>query len=102
MSIQIDDWGVRRLDASNEAIAWADLVKVEIVTTDEGPWSEDLFFLLEGADGKGVAVSDALANASGLIAALQQRLPGIDNDAVIASASCTENARFLVWRKRNN
>lgn len=51
VSIQIDDWGVRRLDASNEAVAWADLVKVEIVTTDEGPWSEDLFFLLEGKNG---------------------------------------------------
>jgi hypothetical protein len=101
VSVRIDDWGVRRLDASNEAIAWADLVKVEIVTTDEGPWSEDLFFLLEGVDGKGVAIAGGLAQDCGLIAALQQRLPDIDNDAIIQGASSTENARFLVWRKRN-
>ena len=99
MSVQIDDWGVRRLDASNEAIAWVDLFRVEIVTTDEGPWSEDLFFLLEGADGKGVAVSGGLAQECGLIAALQERLPGLDNDAIIQSASSVENARFLVWRR---
>lgn len=97
--MQIDDWGVRRLDAPNEAVAWGDLVKVEIVTTDGGPWSEDLFFLLEGADGKGVAISGGLAQECGLIAALQQRLPGLDNDAIIKSASSVENARFLVWRR---
>jgi len=99
MTVQIDNWGVRRLDASNEAVAWTDLVKVEIVTTDEGPWGEDLFFLLEGADGKGVAIAGGLAQECGLIAALQERLPGLDNDAIIRSASSVENARFLVWRR---
>ena len=101
MSVQIDDWGVRRLDASNEAIAWADIVQVAIVTTDEGPWSEDLFFLLEGAEGTGVAIAGALAQECGLIAALQQRLPGLDNDAIIRSAASAGNARFLVWRRQS-
>jgi hypothetical protein len=99
VSVQIDDWGVRRLDAGGEAVAWADLIGVEILTTDEGPYSEDLFWLLEGADGKGVAVSGGVAQECGLLAALQERLPDLDNDAVIRSATSVENARFVIWRR---
>jgi hypothetical protein len=99
VSVQIDDWGVRRLDASGEAVAWADLIGVEILTTDEGPYNEDLFWLLEGAGGKGVAVSGGLAQESGLLSALQVRLPGFDNDAVIRAAGSIEAARFTAWRR---
>ena len=99
MSLQIDDWGVRRLDASGEAVAWADLIGVEIVTTDAGPYNEDLFWLLESAEGKGVALSGGMAQEYGLLAALQERLPGLDNDAVIRSATSVENARFVIWRR---
>jgi hypothetical protein len=67
MSLQIGDWGVRRLDASGEAVAWADLIGVEVLTTDAGPYHEDLFWLLEGADGKGVAVSGGVAQETCLL-----------------------------------
>ncbi|MBK8476326.1 MAG: hypothetical protein IPL39_08385 [Opitutaceae bacterium] len=31
-----------------EGIAWRDLIEVGIVTTDEGPFQEDVYFLLLG------------------------------------------------------
>jgi hypothetical protein len=38
-----------------EEIAWKDLVEVGIVTTDEGPFQEDVYFLLLGPDKRMVA-----------------------------------------------
>lgn len=32
-----------RPDGTTESVAWADLRGVEIVTTADGPWAEDVF-----------------------------------------------------------
>jgi hypothetical protein len=55
MGIFIDDLGVGREleNGSTEQVSWEDLVEVLIVTTDEGPFAEDVFYLLAGRDGKG-------------------------------------------------
>ena len=73
----------------------------EILTTDRGPYAEDFFFLLEGRDGKGVAVSNELAVKHGLVAVLQQRLAGLDDQAIIEASGSTQVRRFLVWQKQN-
>jgi hypothetical protein len=82
-----------------ESISWDQVVKIEIVTTDEGPRSEDFFFILHGADGTGVVVPQELATKHGLLPELQQRFAGLDNKAVIDASLCIENRRFLVWKK---
>jgi len=38
-----------------ETLLWSDLQHVEIVTTDEGPWACDWYWLLHGAN-SGIAV----------------------------------------------
>jgi hypothetical protein len=100
MSIVIDDRGVRR-DLGRgriEEVEWQNLSEVQIVTTDEGPFEDDAFFLLVGNDGKGCCVPQG-AEGSGPLLERLQALPGFDNDQVIAAMGCSENARFVCWKK---
>ena len=103
--IEVTDLGVFRRFGPwlgrkrEERVLWEELARVEIVTTDQGPWSEDFFFLLEGGDGAGVAVSNALAVKHGLVAILQRRLAGLDSRAIIEASGSARARRFLVWRK---
>ena len=100
MSIVIDDRGVRR-DLGNgeiEEVAWTDLTEVQIVTTDEGPFVDDVFFLLVGRHGKGCCVPQGAPGSGPLLERLQA-LPDFDNDQVIAAMGSTANARFVCWKK---
>src|SRR4029078_11023484 len=91
-TLTIDDWGVTRVAGDlREAVAWAELEWVAIRTTDGGAWAEDFFFLLAAADGKGCAVANGLAVRAGLLAALQERLPGFDKPQVAAAGRSTKN-----------
>jgi hypothetical protein len=95
----VDAAGVRRLERDGtpiEAIAWADLVAVTVVTTSEGPWTEDAFVLLAGHDGRGVAVPNGLIQGTDLIARLF-RLPRFDGQAFIRAQMSTDDARFDCW-----
>jgi hypothetical protein len=102
VSVRVDEWGVKRLDGTEEAVAWGDVVAIEIITTTDGPIGEDLYWLLFSKDGSGVAVTGEQAHAVDLVAALQQRFPDLDNEAVIAAAGSVDEARFTVWTKRND
>lgn len=101
MSLRIDDWGVRRDlgDGTAEEVAWENLVEVQIVTTDEGPFVDDVFFLLAGSGGKGVCVPQGAPGSEPLLERLQA-LPDFDNDQVIEAMGCSENARFVCWKRR--
>jgi hypothetical protein len=103
--LEITDLGVTRRfgpwlrKKKEERVSWQDLAKVEILTNDAGPSSEDLFFILHGRDGKGVAIAHDLAVKHGLVATLQKRLAGLDNKAIIDASVSTDVRRFLVWQK---
>jgi hypothetical protein len=104
--VEVSDLGVTRRfgprlgKKRQERVLWDELVRVEILTTDEGPAAEDFFFLLEGRDGSGVAVSNELAVKHGLVAILQRRLAGLDDKAIIEASRSTRARRFLVWQKQ--
>ena len=100
VSIEVDERGARRLEDGVLVgqVVWDDLVGVDIVTTDAGPYLEDVFFVLHGKDGKGCVVPQEIAVANALLERLQ-KLPGFDNGKVIAAMSCAENARFVCWKK---
>jgi hypothetical protein len=78
-------------------VEWEKLVGVAIRTTDEGPFVDDVFFLLVGDDSLVVVPSEA-DGAKELLARLQD-LPGFDHQAVIAAMSCTENQTFPCWER---
>jgi len=99
-TVTVNDWGVTRVVGDvHEAIAWSDVVWVRVYTTSEGPSVEDVFFALGGADGKGCLVPHGLAVEVELVAALQRRLPGLDNDALIRAMSSATDAVFTIWQR---
>jgi hypothetical protein len=98
--VVIDQVGVRRRlpDGRHEAVGWDDLVEIAIRTTPEDPWQEDVFFLLTGRDGGGVAVPHGEAVELELLGWLQA-LPGFDNQQVVEAMTCAEDALFVCWRR---
>jgi hypothetical protein len=99
-TLTVNEWGVTRVAGKiREAIAWDDLAWVKIYTTSDGPGAEDFFFALGGADGKGCLVANSLAISSDLLATLQKRLPGIDNQEIARAAGSVTEAWFTVWTR---
>jgi hypothetical protein len=99
-SVRIDDQGVRRElpDGKVEYVAWDNLREVVVLTTGDGPFAEDVFFVLAGQDGTGCVVPHSAADSSQLLDWLQ-RLPGFDNAAFIRAMSSTADATFVCWRR---
>jgi hypothetical protein len=98
--LTIDDVGITRTSgAIREHVAWNDVVRVRIMTSDRGPWSEDVLFVIDGESGNGCVVGHDLAVRAGLLEALQSRLAGLDNGAVIEAMGSTENRAFTIWEK---
>src|SRR5262249_44301524 len=94
-----DAEGIRRDEGRiHESVRWADLEQIVIVTTDEGPMCEDVFWLFIGPDATGCAVPGS-AVGDPIFEALG-RLPGVDYDAIIRAQGSAENASFEVWKRR--
>lgn len=88
-----------RTDGDQEVVRWSDLSEVGIVTMDKGPKVEVVFLLLSGHDEKTACeVSQGADGADKLLEAIQ-KLPGIDNEAVVKALGSTSHARFVCWRK---
>jgi hypothetical protein len=96
--IEVNDSGVfRTLGETRESVTWASLRSVTILTTDEGPFMEDVWWLLEDESG-GVAVPGGAPEVTAIMQHLEQ-LPGYDPEAVVQAMGSVENARFTVWER---
>jgi hypothetical protein len=89
-----------RPDGITESISWNDLHEVAIATNDNGPWSEDVFFVLSSVDGKSGCVVPQGAEGSQQLLVRLQDLPGFDNAAVIEAMGSTSNAKFVCWKRQ--
>jgi hypothetical protein len=86
-----------RPDGKTERVAWNDLQRVEIVTTDQGPFVPDVFWVLHGTE-SGCVVPQGATGDMELLVRLQ-KLPGFDNIAVIEAGPSAGNKRFLCWQR---
>jgi hypothetical protein len=89
-----------RPDGVEESIQLGDLSEVGILTTDEGPWQEDVYFLLIGSDGKSGCVVPQSAEGCDKLLSYLQKLPGFNNEAVIKAMGSTTNAKFVCWKRQ--
>ena len=87
-----------RPDGKVEQVGWADLQKVEVVTTSDGPFAPDVFWILHGTDG-GCAVPQG-ATGDGQLLERLQTLPGFDHNALIEAMASTTDRRFLCWQRK--
>jgi len=85
-------------DGKQEIIEWSDLKEVTIITTDEGPFVDDVFWVLSGSV-SGCLVPSEADGVQELIAYLQ-KLPDFDNEVVIKAMGSSENAKFVCWTKQ--
>jgi hypothetical protein len=90
---------VHKADGTEERMAWSDLACVSIMTTDAGPFESDLFWVLTNRAGRRTTVPIDAAGEHEFLKAMQGRLHGFDNMAVIEAMSSTEQASFVVWER---
>jgi hypothetical protein len=103
MFLEIDDEGVHvESQGATHSVPWSELRRVRIVTNSGGPWSEDVFFVLEGQSGSACVVPHDLAVKRQLLEQLQARLDGVRDDKVIEAMGCTSDASFTIWEKSAN
>ncbi len=89
----------RRPDDNRDVVTWSELIEVGVLTTDEGPFREDVFFMLLSArKGEGCAVPQGVAGIDLLIKKLQS-LPNFDNGALIKAMGSTSNNHFVCWKR---
>jgi hypothetical protein len=99
-TIEIDDVGVSRtLGSINERIRWDDVDEIRIITTEDGPYAEDVFFAIVDGNQKGCLVPHDAAVRFKLLERLQSRFNGLDDEAVIKAMGSTSNANFLIWKR---
>lgn len=100
-ALAVDDDGVslRRLDAPSGTVAWSDILGVDLFTTDEGPWAEDVYWVIHRRQGgEPLIIPGGTEGVDALLAAVETRLPGFDMEAVIRAMGSTVNARFPLWQ----
>ena len=98
--IEIDAESVRFYHPEGEVqlIQWGELNEVGMVTTDEGPFAEDVFFMLLSEDKKGCVIPQSAEGCGDLLSRLQM-LPDFNNNALIEAMGSTSNQQFRLWKK---
>lgn len=96
-----DTDGVTRImaDGKIETVRWSDLQEVGILTTEEGPYVDDVIWMLSGTDGAACAVPSETEGMTELPPRLQQQSGFVDNEAVIKAMGSAKNAKFVCWRR---
>jgi len=99
VTVEVDEDGARRtyLGETTHRVRWADLQRVAIRTTSDGPAAEDVFWVLVGDRTTGFVVPSSLASED-FLACLQQ-LPGFDNRAAVRAMQSIDDAVFECWRR---
>ncbi len=79
-------------------LAWAEIVSVGLVSGDTLSDPPELFWLLHGRDRRRtLLVPMGAPGEHELVHAMQERLAGFDNMAVIEAMSATGSVGFKVW-----
>jgi len=97
--VEFDDREIkcRQPNGEIQSVRWDQLESVVLQNTDEGPFAPDIFWVLIGSEGGCVVPQGAVGEEE--LASRLQELPGFDDNAAIASATCADNQDFLCWKK---
>jgi hypothetical protein len=71
-------------------IQWRELHEVSIVRTDEGPFTEEVFFMLLYKDNKGCVIPQSAEGSKELLSRLQM-LPNLNNDSLVEAMGSSSN-----------
>jgi hypothetical protein len=79
-----------------ESIRWDQINEIRLVTTDEGPFNPDMWYLFIGESG-GCSVPSEAEGFDRLWDEFEKRFKGIDYQAMIDAG--TDNAEKTIWKK---
>lgn len=98
-SVRVGPAGIvhRRADGSEVRIAWQELDAVSLEATDQGPFKDDLFWILESATARHVVPGET-KGVTDLLRVLR-RLPGFDPEALIDATASLEPRTVTCWRR---
>lgn len=96
--IVVDDSGVVRhmINGDTESVLWSEIQQVTVITTDEGPWLEDVFFMLMVDESSGCCVPQMAEGAKAVVDRIL-KLPGFNEAMFREAMGCTSNRRFVCW-----
>ena len=84
-----------------EKVKWCDLKAVIIETTDDGPFSPDVFWMLFGGNQTGCVFPGGATGEGEILAEMQKRLKGFDNETFIQAMASCHNNKFLIWKSND-
>lgn len=87
----------QRPDGTTESVRLDDLQKVDILTTSDGPFAPDAFWLLHGTSG-GCSIPHG-ASGEKELTDLLLALPDFDHGAFIQAMGSTQEALFTCWSR---
>ncbi len=80
------------------SVRWSELGNVSIVTSSERPIDAELFWVLQTRDKRhSLTIPMGADGERDLVVAMQSRLKGFDNMAVIEAMGTMGQAGFVVW-----
>ncbi len=91
----IDESGIREIALVDKKHLWSDVLHVGIVTTEDGPFFDDVFFIIETNQGN-ICIPQAQAMKLDLLKNFE-RLPGFKWEQVIDAMTCATDASFACW-----
>lgn len=95
----VDDSGFTEVlpdgSESGKKHLWADVLHVGILTTDDGPWFDDVFFVIKTKTGE-LCIPSEDAQAANLLEHFG-RLPGFQWEKVVEAMGSTSDASFACW-----
>lgn len=89
-----------RADGRTESVKWDDLQRVEILTTDDGPFAPDIFWVLYGSS-NGCVIPWGATGEQTLMKRLQA-LPNFRNDVLVNAIGLTNGNQLLCWERSPN
>lgn len=93
---------IRLPGESPRLIPWSDVSKIEIVTTDQGPWEEDVWWLFYLNEQEiPIDMPQGTQNHERIFDVLESFFTDVRMDRISKAMGSTSNAKFEVWSKNS-
>lgn len=91
---------VEHTNGTIESALWDEIIKISVITTDQGPYTDDVFIVLFKEE-KGVLVPSG-AEGYNEVYERVSKFDGFDFQRYIDSMSSTINKEFICWERRKS
>ena len=100
--VQFSDSGMHITQGNGRErdIAFSAIEQIDIITTDQGPWQEDVWwcFYLSNEE-KPVYLPQGIKGEEQILLVLEKHFAGIDFQTFIMAMGSADNAVFNLWRR---